>query len=727
MDKSSKSKETESQVPPQVEKPPAILETGQNQNQNQGQGWFVPLIEENENAIFTLDSEGCFTYLNRAAGHLFDRPPERLLGRIVWEEFPGLRNSEFESLCRKVASERNQGQLESFAFLAKGESGVEVFYIPAGGGLVIQLKPRNDLEKVKEQILVDRARFRQVVENIKDYAIFIVDGEERIKTWNEGAQKIMGYRAEEIIEESIEKFYTQEDITKGLPRELLTIARTTGHYDGEGWRVRKDGSRFWASIVITPLYTRGSEGKGEAPSGFIKITRDLTDLKIAEEALLKTQQQLLNSQKLESIGRLAGGIAHDFNNLLMAIMGYSELVGLSIDKSTEAYDYLKEIKNATNRAAELVRQLLIFSRQQVHRPQLMVLSDVVENMDNLLRRLLGEDVELQVEVAAAKGQIFADPAQIEQVIMNLALNAKDAMIAGGRLKIEISDVQVEDGHYKAIGPAKNKPGPYVLLSFSDTGSGMDRQTQQRIFEPFFTTKEIGKGSGLGLAMVYGIVEQSGGFIEVNSEPGKGSVFKLYFPGVDAVPSLAGDSGPGFTSSLSQGISHSWEENPGAESNSAPLTQRPAASNVTVPSHSDEETLGQDDKEVAKENAEYTILVVEDEPSVRTLINKTLSQASFNVLSVSNGLEALVLLAQTSALHPVDLVITDLVMPKMGGLELIDKLRIYRPEIKIICISGYVFQPLNSEQPGALFDTYLQKPFTPALLLEKVQAILNLHK
>ncbi len=389
-------------------------------------------------------------------------------------------------------------------------------------------------------------------------------------------------------------------------------------------------------------------------------------LEIAERKRL--EEQLLQAQKMETIGRLAGGIAHDFNNLLTAIIGYSSILLRHCSQDHPLRAEIEEIEKAGQRAAALTSQLLSFSRKQVLQPRVVDLNSVVTNLERMLRRLIGEDVELVTVLKPELGRVRVDPGQIEQVIMNLAVNARDAMPAGGKLTIETDNVELDE-HY-AREHVSVRPGPYVMLAVSDTGCGMDKETQAHIFEPFFTTKERGKGTGLGLATVYGIVKQSGGNIWVYSEPGQGTTFKLYFPCV------AGQA----------------------------------------------EMLTQKTESVSQLRGTETILLVEDDQQVQSLAARVLREQGYKVLETSNGKEALHLAAHYLA--EIHLVLTDVVMPGMSGRVLVDHLKSLRPELRVLYLSGYTDDTIVHHRvldPGASF---LQKPFTPQGLARKVREVLG---
>jgi PAS domain S-box-containing protein len=392
-----------------------------------------------------------------------------------------------------------------------------------------------------------------------------------------------------------------------------------------------------------------------------------TERKQAEEALHESEAQLRQSQKLEAVGQLAGGIAHDFNNLLTAINGYSGLALKRLDDASPVKSYIEEVAKAGDRAANLTRQLLAFSRKQILEPKVLDLNEVVGDMSKMLRRTIGEDLEFATILSSDLGRVKADPGQIEQIIMNLVVNARDAMPSGGKVTIETANVFL-DGEY-AREHLPTLPGQYVMLAISDTGMGMDAETQARIFEPFFTTKELGKGTGLGLSTVYGIVKQSDGFVWVYSEPGHGTTFKIYLPQVDA----------------------------------------------------EKTTKGKPVDEAAQHGSE-TILVVEDEEVVRKVAREILEGAGYHALVADKGEEAIRLCAEYP--QEIHLLLSDVVMPGASGKEIAERLVPLRPEMKVLFMSGYTDETIVHHgvlDPGVKF---IQKPFTVATLCRKVREVLD---
>jgi PAS domain S-box-containing protein len=498
---------------------------------------------------------------------------------------------------------------------------------------------------------------RLLVNGVKDYAIYMLDPAGNVTSWNAGAEHINGYKSDEVLGKNFSAFYEHADVQSGRPQEALLTAARAGRSEEEGWRVRKDGSKFWASGVLSPIHDSAG-----ALLGFAKITRDLTERR-------KLEEQLHQAQKLEATGSLAAGVAHDFNNVLSVVLSYSELLASGLKAGDPMLEDLRQIRAAGLRAAALTRQLLAFSRQQALQPQIVDLTAVVGTMEKMLRRLIGEDVTLTTICSPSLGRVLVDPGQMEQVIMNLVVNARDAMPSGGTLTIETSEVALDDKY--ASDHVGAKAGPHVLLSVNDTGIGMDKESQARLFEPFFTTKEPGKGTGLGLSTVFGIVRQSGGTIQVSSEPQKGTSFKIYLPTTDGV---------------------------------APAVQASPPPSVRV-------LLGSE-----------TILLVEDDEAVRVLARTILRKYGYNVLDAQGGGDALLLCEQYTA--PIHLLLTDVVMPRMSGRGLAERLLLVRPEMKVLYMSGYTDDAVVRH--GIFYSTvaFIQKPITPELLGCKVRDALD---
>ena len=470
---------------------------------------------------------------------------------------------------------------------------------------------------------------------------------------NESFLQNSGYTREEIIGRTTTDINLYAD--PGERARLKQILKEQGRIRNAEVRRRVKSGEVRVALASSEIINLDGE------QCILTTTNDITDRRRLEE-------QLLHSQKMESVGRLAGGVAHDFNNLLTAIIGYGQLLLTSFDKSDPRYVHAEEIENAGKRAATLTNQLLAFSRKQVIKSQLLDLNAVVTNIEKMLQRLIGEDIELATVLRPDVGCVMADPGQIEQVLMNLAVNARDAMPRGGKLTIETSNTLLDENYAREhIGV---QPGRYVMLAVSDAGFGMDKETQARIFEPFFTTKEIGKGTGLGLSTVYGIVKQSGGNIWVYSEPDRGTTFKIYLPFVDEVAATIKKSEP-FT----------------------------------------EPTMGVE-----------TILLVEDEEIVRKFTREILELNGYKVIEATGGEEALRIAQEYD--EKIDLLVTDVVMPQIGGRALANAIGITRPDIKALYLSGYTDETMVQHGLLERATAFLQKPFTPQMLASKVREVLD---
>src|ERR1700722_12127668 len=498
------------------------------------------------------------------------------------------------------------------------------------------------------------SRLAAVVESSYD-GIFGLTANGIILTWNLGAERIFGYSANEAIGQSI-LFLSPPN----LPLESTTFLEKIGRADAvehfETIRTKKDGTQIQIALTLSPI--KNSDGQVVGVSG---VARDITESKHLEEMLRK-------AQKMEGIGLLAGGIAHDFNNLLSVIIGYSEILLDSTHLDTKMHSQCEEIKKAGDRAATLTRQLLAFSRQQVLAPKVLNLNTVVLETGKMLKRLIGEDIEFRTNLDPTLGSVKADPGQIEQVIMNLVVNARDAIPKGGKIVIETRNADLDDKY--ALRHPPSIAGRYALLAVSDTGIGMDEETTNHIFELFFTTKELGKGTGLGLSTVYGIVKQSGGFIWVYSEIGRGTIFKIYLPRVD------------------EAVQHSQT------CESAPELF-----------HGTE-----------------TIFLVEDEESVWTLTRTLLEEAGHTVIEASNGIQALE--AASSYSRPIHLLLTDVVMPGMNGPTLADSFFVSHPKMKALCTSGYTSTFANFSGLVDRGVRLLQKPFSREVLLRMVREVID---
>ena len=481
-------------------------------------------------------------------------------------------------------------------------------------------------------------------------AIWTLDLEGKVTFWNPAAERIFGFTAEEMIGGALPIIPADQHAEQQEWMERFRKVESLGGV--ERARLKKDGSRIDVVIWTAPL--RDAEGRIR---GTIAIDSDVTDRKLLEE-------QFRQSQKLEAVGRLAGGVAHDFNNLLTVISGYTEMLMTEVEKSPALLDYVQEIQYAAARAGGLTAQLLAFSRRQISQPRILDLNAVVANSMKMLQRLIGEDIEITTRLDASLGRVSADPIHIDQVIMNLVVNARDAMSRGGKLTIETANVALDADYVgRHIGVAA---GDYCMLAISDTGMGMDAATRNRLFEPFFTTKEAGKGTGLGLSIVYGIVKQNQGEIMVYSEPGRGTTFKIYFPMAQAPSETAGGG----------------------------RRAEPARGNETI-------------------------LLCEDEEGIRRLVQRVLTRQGYRVLEAETPEQALL-----AAREPIDLLLTDIVMPRMSGFDVAKAVRELQPQAKVVYMSGYTDSQISHNWVMGPETAFLQKPFTAADLSEKLREALG---
>lgn len=519
------------------------------------------------------------------------------------------------------------------------------------------------VRRLKNALQASEDKYRQLWETSTDAVVFM-DMERRIQFTNPAVKDVFGYAPEELIGRDISMLQSErmrEAHREGLARYLRTGVKTVNWRATEVVGLRKDGTEVPIEIAFSDMEVDGQRW-------FVGFMRDITARKKTEAALQQSEERLRQSQKMEAIGKLAGGIAHDFNNLLTVIMGYSDLLMGHAQADSQARRHTEEIRKAAVRAAALTHQLLAFSRRQMLTTKALNLNAVVMGLEPMLRRLIGEEIHLRIVSGQVLGQVQADQIQIEQIILNLVINARDAMSKGGRVTIETANVEL--GEEYAGKQEAFQPGAYVLVAVSDTGCGMDAETQARVFEPFFTTKEPGKGTGLGLATVYGIVKQSGGYVWVYSEPGLGSTFKVYLPRI----SSASDK----------------------TSTDADLNRPPRGTE--------------------------TILLVEDEDMVRGLVSEALKGYGYRVLGASHSDEAF----RLSGGHEgtIHLLVTDVVMPGMSGRELAERLTSPRPRMKVLYMSGYTDDAVIRHGVKIEGMSFLQKPFTPDALLRKVRDVLD---
>jgi two-component system cell cycle sensor histidine kinase/response regulator CckA len=616
-------------------------------------------MDSSVEGIGILNEKGEHSYANSTLASMlgFDSP-QRIVGhpwRVVYAFQP---IAEIESQVRKGLKESGKWSGNMRLRRPDGSRIPVEFHVgrmPDGGTVCVcrDLSQHQQAEKARADA---ETKYRMLVEHVNAITYIAeigINGK-----WyyiSPQVENILGYTPEEWL--ALAPNWDQHIHPDDLPVVIAAEEQSKNGFPFQAeFRVRrKDGREVWLSD--TAVIVQGSDSHPVMEGIMVDIT---------ERKALETQLQ--QSRKMEAVGRLAGGIAHDFNNLLTIISGYTELALSRPHLPSEAHADIERIENASGRAAALVRQLLAFSRKQVLQPKILDLNKIVLNLDSLLRRLMDERIEMVTRVKDDLGKVKADPAQVEQVIMNLVVNARDAMPEGGRLVVETCNADL-DALY-AVDHVTVKPGRYVMLAVSDTGVGMDRQTVGHIFEPFFTTKESGRGTGLGLSTVYGIVKQSGGYIWVYSEPGKGSTFKVYLPRVDEVPEAV------------------------SAALAAPRPQR----------------------------GTETILVVEDEEAVRELIQTVLTEKGYEVIPSLDPKHAEQIAARFSG--DIHLLLTDVVMPGTSGRELAARISARRRDIRVLFMSGYTDNVITS---GGMLEeglAFLQKPFSPAALVQKVREVLS---
>jgi PAS domain S-box-containing protein len=619
--------------------------------------------------IFIVDGDGCVKYVNSFAAKQFRNSPEAIIGKHTKDLFPSDISSRQRQNLQRVFETGKPVYAENKTTILDRDMWLSTWLAPLlneAGDVYSVLGISRDItehKEAEEALIRSQDKYIDLYENANDM-IFTVDLLGNFTTVNRAAYTSLGYRVEELLGKNLADVLTPESSKYAMATLQRAMAEKSDLMEIQPWEFegfKKDGAKILlevrARLILEDENIMGVQG----------IARDITERRQAEEEKAFLQEQLRQSQKMEAIGRLAGGIAHDFNNLLTIIKGYSTLSSLELKEGDPLKGSIGEILKATERAANLTRQLLAFSRRQAMEMKVLDLNAILRDMDKMLRRVIGEDITLVAHFAEDLGRTKTDPGQMEQVIMNLVVNARDAMPDGGKLTIETANVELDEAYVRAH--IAVKPGRYLMLSVSDTGAGMTREVKEHLFEPFFTTKETGKGTGLGLSTVYGIVKQSGGNIWVYSEPGKGTVFKIYLPRVDEPIEVFKEKFEGY-----------------------------------LPRGSE------------------TILVVEDEEEVRKLAARILQRQGYKVLEAPQGGDALLICEQHQ--DPVHLMLTDVVMPGMSGHHLAKRLESLQPGMKILYMSGYADNAIA--QHGVLGEgvNYIQKPFTVDGLARKVREVLD---
>ncbi len=621
-----------------------------------------------DDLVLVQDRQGRIVRFNRKCSKVTGYTYDEVRGRLFWdillppedrsamrEKFLNPSGDQFPSRHESGLLTKDGGtRLIAWSNAAVLDEKGDVEFVISTGSDITEMKSWQQALKESEE------KYRLLFENATD-AIYLIDPvSSLILDSNKKAGLMAGFSSGELKEMTILDLHPAEERAT-LAAQLSDLGDTAGKPIFNGFHHRrKDGTLL--PIVINA--TRIVLGDRDV---VLLMVRDMTEQVLLEKEREDIQGQLLQSQKMESIGRLAGGVAHDFNNLLTSILGYAELALMDLPLDNPVREHVEVVRSAGEKAAALTRQLLAFSRKQLLETRAVSLNSVVAHMSKMLERVIGEDVLLELKVDPSVRNIMADPGQVEQILMNLVVNSRDAMPTGGRLVIETRNVIFDEG--LTLRQRGLQPGRYVMLAVTDTGQGISKDAQEHIFEPFFTTKELGKGTGLGLATVYGIVKQHGGHIYIYSEPGHGTTFKVYFPAA-------------------------------------------AEAEKDVFPYESEKVVG----------GHETVLVVDDEPSIRRLVADTLLPLGYNVLGAASAQEALQL---GSASHDrIDLLLTDVIMPMMNGPEMAELFREEHPEAKVIFMSGYLDTRIARMGRQSLEKTFLQKPLTPKKLARKLRAVLD---
>jgi PAS domain S-box-containing protein len=630
-------------------------------------GRFQLLVENVvDYALYMLDPNGMVTSWNPGAERIKGYTADEIIGQH-FSHFFTLEDRRAGKPAHILRMARNAGRHEDEGWRLRKDGTcfwalAVIDAIRDGSGQLIGfvkiIRDMTDRRAAEEALRESERRFRLLVDAVVDYALFMIDTAGRVTNWNSGAQRIKGYTADEIVGQHFSQFYTEEDRAARLPQRALETATREGRFEAEGWRVRKDGNRFWANVVIDAV--RDDTGQ---LIGFAKITRDMTERRRAQAQLEHAREQLHQSQKMESLGQLTGGIAHDFNNILTAIISNIELLrGKTTDMSKQPQ--LEAALQAAQNGAALVRQMLVFARKQPLQVLPIDLNAAVQEIADLVRHSTPENIALRLELASELKPVKADPSQLQTCILNLAVNARDAMPSGGTLTIAT-------GGQKRMERSPNLPaGDYVCLTVNDTGIGMTPEVLQHVFEPFFTTKEIGKGTGLGLAMVYGVTGQLGGEVTIESEPGRGTTVRIILPASDVAVSAA------------------------PQIDVTPVDMPASMQSVDV-------------------------LYVEDDVLVGMATSAILENAGFQVHQAMNGEQALATLAH----HPrIKLLVTDIGLPGMNGHDLVKRARRVAPDIGVLFVTGYDRTGIAAQVVASPRTDYIDKPYDPENLVRKARGL-----
>ena len=616
-------------------------------------------------AIYLLDLDGRVASWNPGAERIKGYTADEIIGEHFSRFYtPEDRDAGVPQQVLKRVTETGRFTTEAWRCRKDGSrfwAMVVIDPVYHAGNLVGFAKITRDMtEQRAEQMarLETERRFRLLVEGVTDYAIYMISPEGLVTNWNIGAQRIKGYAPSEIVGQHFSRFYVAEDVEAGVPGRALETARREGQYEAEGWRQRKDGSRFWSNVIIDAIYDEG------VLIGFAKITRDLSERREAQRQLEEAREQLFQAQKMEAIGQLTGGIAHDFNNLLTGISGSLELLQKRVMQGRfgDLSRFINAAQGGASRAAALTHRLLAFARRQTLDPKPVNPNRLISEMDDLVRRSIGPTIRLNTVLAADIATASCDPNQLENAILNLCINARDAMPGGGHLTIETANTHLNEHDVE--------PGQYIAICVTDTGTGMAPNVLARAFDPFYTTKPAGQGTGLGLSMIYGFAKQSGGHVRITSKVGHGTTVRIYLP------------------------YHSGPIEEEIERNQSLATARAASGE--------------------------TVLIVDDEPTVRMLITEVLEELGYAAIEVADSALALKVLRSDVR---IDLLITDVGLPgSMNGRQMTDAAREHRPKLPVLFITGYA----EVAATGGLLEPgmhVMTKPFAMEAMASQIQSII----
>ena len=608
-------------------------------------------------AIFMLDLGGQIVSWNAGARRFKGYEAEEIIGEHFSRFYtPQDQAAGIPALALATAEQEGRFEAEGWRVRKDGTHFwanvvIDPIRDPSGQliGFAKVTRDLTDRRAAQEALRKSEERFRMLVESVTDYAIYMLDPVGTITSWNSGAERAKGYKAEEILGENFARFYTEEDRIAGLPSRALHGAERDGRYESEGWRIRKDGTRFWANAVIDAI--RDSTGK---LIGFAKVTRDLTERRESQQALEDARVAIMQAQKMDAIGKLTGGVAHDFNNLLAVIVGSLDLARMRLASGGEVERFLDNAMAAAERGATLTQRMLAFARRQELKLQSVDCLGLVQGMADMLQSTIGPSVTIDTLLPANLPPAYADPAQLELALLNLAVNARDAMPEGGRIIIEASEMLTAEGALPGLGA-----GAYVKLSVVDDGEGMDAATLERAREPFFTTKGVGKGTGLGLSMVHGFAEQCGGALTIESVVGLGTTVSLWLP---------------------------------------------------VSQHAAEDAVDSDMESTEEAETPLVILAVDDDNLVLMNTAGMLEDLGHTVFQAGSATDALRMLQQSR----VDMVVTDHAMPGMTGAQLADAIEQAHPGLPVIIITGFAELPPHASSRPRLDKPFRQAELARAV-------------